>query len=136
MMYATALFIHILGWAQWMSGQLAVAGMLRREPVVGGETGRRLKPALRGMWITLAIGVVLTIAGAVWLILINPGFMRQGFVHTKILLALAEIGIWLGPLRRAWRDLDGDGPALPGYWFAASLVGFLAMIALGAYKPF
>lgn len=132
----TALFIHILGWAQWMGAHTALAGLLRKPALYQGETGPTLGGQLKALWVSLFIGVAMTGGGGIWLMVINPGFARSGFVHAKIMLAAILFFIALVPIRQASQNLADNGAPLKPVWFIVSVVGFTALIVLGVYKPF
>lgn len=132
-----ALLLHILGWAQWMTGQVAIAGLLRRGALFHEESGPALGAALKGLYVTMVIGAVMAIAAAFWSLQLNPGFWKMGFVHVKLTLAVGLLAIWLGPIRAALGRLErGEVRPLKGIWFGLSLAGFVVMIVLGALKPF
>ena len=134
-MYQLALFLHILGWAQWMTGQIALTGLLRR-PFYFTPEAANAKPTLKGLWVNTLIGVVMAVGAALWLVTMQPSLMRQGWLHSKILLAAVEIVIWLGPLRQAYNGVGTERPALSGAWFGVTLAGFIALIALAVFRPF
>ncbi|RMF12244.1 MAG: hypothetical protein D6761_13025 [Candidatus Dadabacteria bacterium] len=135
-MHDFALFLHILGWAQWMGAQTALAGLLRREALYDQPVGGTLAGQLRALWVTLFIGGFMAAGAGLWLVFITPPFARMGFVHTKLLLLIFELFVALVPLRAAHQRLSEGGAPLPGIWFGLSLAGFVAAIALGVFKPF
>lgn len=136
-MFRYALLLHILGWAQWGTGQIAIAGLLRRQTLFTEQGGPALGTALKGLYVTMVIGAVMSIAAAFWLLQITPALWKMGFVHTKLTLAVGLVAIWLGPLRAALGRLErGEVRPLKGVWFGLSLAGFIAMIVLGALRPF
>lgn len=131
------LLLHILGWAQWMTGQVAITGLLRRPGLFGEASGPALGAALKGLHVTLIVGAVMAVATAFWLLQITPPLWKMGFVHTKLTIGLVLIAVWLGPLRGALGRLErGEVRPLKGVWFGISLAGFIVMIALGALRPF
>lgn len=131
-------WLHILGWAQWMGAQLALAGLARRPELFGEEQGPRLAAALKGLRVTLAVGAVMTIGAALWMLVANPGWFRAGgWVHAKLTLFLVPLVIWLGPLRAALGRLDrGEVRPLGKPWFPVSLVAFILLITLAVLRPF
>ena len=131
-----ALFLHILGWAQWMGAQTALTGLLRRKALFDQPVGGTMAGQLRALWATLFFGGFLAAGAGLWLVFITPPFARMGFVHTKLLLLFFELFVALVPLRAAQQRLAEGGPPLRGVWFGLSLAGFVAAIALGVFKPF
>lgn len=130
-----ALYLHILGWVQWMGAQTALAGLLRRKALFAGQGAPILGKQLKGLWISLFIGVAMTGAGGIWLMAINPGFARSGFVHIKIMLSAILFFIALVPIRQANQNLEDNGAPLAQHWFWLSVLGFMALMYLGVFKP-
>jgi hypothetical protein len=118
-----------------MGAQTALAGLLRRKPLYDNQDSPILARQLRGLWISLFIGVVMTGAGGIWLMGVNPGYARSGFVHIKIMLSAILFFIALVPIRQANQNLEDNGPPLAQLWFWLSVLGFMALMYLGVFKP-
>lgn len=135
--FTVGLFVHILGWAQWMASQTALTGLLRREALYADGVRQPLSGQLRALWVALWIGAALTLIGAFSMLGAAPGWGKQGFVHVKFLLVFFELFIAAAPLKRTYRAFGTDAPVqLGGHWFGLTLAGFVAAMALGVFKPF
>ena len=82
-------------------------------------------------WLAVACGLAM-----LW---IFPGWLKQGWLHAKLLLVLALIGyhLYCGRLLRAFRD-DRNGHSHVWYrWFnEAPALALVAIVILVVIKPF
>ncbi len=124
----------------WIGGLLALASILGR---VGEEVGlprERLLGAVRTTYKSAAnIGAAITIVLGIILILMQPELMRQGWLHTKLLL-IAIILYYQWRLYRRIRQLEENPSQSSGGEFrmAHGIVSLLvlAILLLAMLKPF
>jgi len=85
------LFFHVLGVILWMGALFVVSRLLAEHAThpASGEVLTRLEQRLFGSIIHGGAAVV--IATGVLLVLNDPGFLRQGWLHAKLLLVLALV---------------------------------------------
>ena len=132
-MHSVALLIHILGWSQWMGAHTALAGLLRRDALYQCEAGPTVAGQLNALFITIFIGIAMTLFGGIWLMKLNPGYVRLGL--TKVFIALFLFFIAILPIRQAKFRLQEGGEPLSKIWFPLSLAGFTALVIIGVFKP-
>lgn len=85
------LFFHVLGVILWMGALFVVSRLLVEHTThpASGEALTRLEQRLFGSIVHGGAAVV--IATGVLLVLNDPGFLRQGWLHAKLLLVLALV---------------------------------------------
>ena len=81
------LALHIFGVIFWMGGLLMVTSLLARVPEEVGLPKERFLGAARGLFeSTINLGAAITIALGILLLIMEPTVLRQGWLHTKLLL--------------------------------------------------
>jgi putative membrane protein len=89
-MYALRGFIlalHIFGVIFWMGGLLMITSLLARVPEEVGLPKERFLGAARGLFeSTINLGAAISIVLGLAMILLEPGVLRQGWLHVKLLL--------------------------------------------------
>ncbi len=98
---AWILALHVFGVVLWMGSLLVLASMLRLvSEEVGVSKERFLVAARRLFEVSANGGALVTIGFGIWLILIDPAVLRQGWLHIKLLLVVAVIVIHARLYRR------------------------------------
>ncbi|MGO9605731.1 MAG: CopD family protein [Candidatus Binataceae bacterium] len=139
-LFGTVIALHLFGAIMWIGGLLALASILGR---VGEEVGlprERLLGAVRTTYKSAVnIGAAITIVLGIILILMQPEVMRQGWLHTKLLL-IAIILFYQWRLYRRIRQLEENPSQSSGGEFrmAHGIVSLLvlAILLLAMLKPF
>ena len=81
------LALHIFGVIFWMGGLLMLTSLLARVPEEVGLPKERFLGAARGLFeSTINLGAAITIALGILLLIMEPSVLRQGWLHTKLLL--------------------------------------------------
>ena len=85
------LFLHVLGVILWMGALFVVSRLLAEHAThpASGEALTGLEERLFGS--IVHGGAALVIATGVLLVLNDPGYLRQGWLHAKLLLVLALV---------------------------------------------
>lgn len=139
-LFGTVIALHLFGAIVWIGGLLALASILGR---VGEEVGlprERLLGAVRNSYKSAVnIGAAITIVLGVILILMQPEVLRQGWLHTKLLL-IAIILYYQWRLYRRIRQLEENPSQSSGGEFRMAH-GILSLLVLGILllailKPF
>jgi len=140
-MVAWTLVFHLIGLVFWLGSLLAVTHIMAAEagedlPAVRARLRRLASKLMRGL---AHPGAAIMIITGVLLVAQNPHYLRQHWLHAKLLLVAVLIGLDLRVYKRAGA-LGGDkaGPTrreCTAYHGAISLVFFLILI-LVLLKPF
>src|SRR5437660_7487968 len=86
-MLGGVLVLHLFGAIYWLGTILVVASMLGRlQEEVGVAKERFIVAARRMFRVGANAGAAVSIASGVALIVIEPDVLRQGWLHTKLLL--------------------------------------------------
>src|ERR1700733_11702060 len=81
------LALHIFGVIFWMGGLLMLTSLLARVPEEVGLPKERFLGAARGLFeSTINLGAAITIALGILLLIMEPSVLRQGWLHTQLLL--------------------------------------------------
>jgi putative membrane protein len=89
---AWILAFHVFGVILWMGSLLLLASLLGLVADEVGVSKERFLVAARRLFdISANGGALATIGFGIWLIFIDPGVLRQGWLHIKLLLVLGII---------------------------------------------
>jgi putative membrane protein len=95
------LALHVFGVILWMGSLLVLASMLGLVAEEVGVSKERFLGAARRLFDVSANGGALAAIGfGIWLILLDPGVLRQGWLHIKLLLVVGVIVIHARLYRR------------------------------------
>jgi protoporphyrinogen IX oxidase len=127
---AWILAFHVFGVVLWMGSLLVISSFLGLvSDEVGVSKERFLVAANRLMIFSANGGALATIAFGLWLILLDPVVMRQGWLHIKLALVLLIIVMHVRLYRRI-RALQSEPSAASRAEFAM-VHGILSLLLLG-----
>lgn len=131
---------HLFGAIVWIGGLLTLASVLARVPDEVGLPRERLLGAVRTSYrgAVNASAIVTIVLGAI-LIALQPEVMRQGWLHTKLLLVVLVLA-YQWQLYRRIRYLEENPSESSGREFrmahgVLSLL-VLAILVLAVLRPF
>jgi putative membrane protein len=83
------LVFHIFGVILWMGSLLVISSMMALLPdEVGAARERIVVIARRLFHVSSNIGAIVTVVFGIFIVLLNPAIMLQGWMHAKIALVL------------------------------------------------
>ena len=83
------LVFHLFGVILWIGSLLVISSMMALVPdEVGAARERVIVIARRLFHVSSNIGAIVTVVFGVFLVLLDPGVMRHGWMHAKIALVL------------------------------------------------
>jgi protoporphyrinogen IX oxidase len=138
---AWALVFHVIGFVFWMAGLLVVTQVMaahaeERSPEARSVLGRLEMKLLKGL---AHPGALITIGAGTVLIVMQPGYLRQSWLHAKLSLVAILIGMNLFLHMRARELRDERSTATPGQFrMLHGVVSalFLFIVILVMIKPF
>jgi putative membrane protein len=138
---AWALVFHVIGFVFWMAGLLVVTQVMaahaeERSPEAGSALKRLERKLLNGM---AHPGALIAIGAGTVLIVMQPGYLRQSWLHVKLSLVVIVIGMNLFLHMRAQELGDGRSKARPGQFrmlHGVISALFLIIVILVMIKPF
>jgi protoporphyrinogen IX oxidase len=112
---AWALVFHVIGFVFWMAGLLVVTQVMaahaeERSREAGSVLGRLEMKLLKGL---AHPGALITIGAGTVLIVMQPGYLRQAWLHAKLSLVAILIGMNLFLHMRAREFHDERSQAKP-----------------------
>ncbi len=138
---AWALVFHVIGFVFWMAGLLVVTQVMaahteERSPEARRALARLEMKLLYGM---AHPGALITIGAGIVLITLQPGYLRQSWLHAKLSLVLILIGtnLFLHMRAGALREEQPQGKS-GQYRMLHGIISalFLAIVILVMIKPF
>jgi|SRR5271167_5241278 len=138
---AWALVFHVIGFVFWMAGLLVVTQVMaahaeERSPEGGRVLGRLEMKLLKGL---AHPGALITIGAGIAVVVIQPGYLRQSWLHAKLSLVVILIGMNLFLHMRVRELGDGRSKVRPGQFrMLHGVVSalFLFIVILVMIKPF
>jgi putative membrane protein len=132
--------LHLFGAIVWIGGLLTLASVLARVPDEVGLPRERLLGAVRTSYRgAVNAGAIITIVLGAILIALQPEVMRQGWLHTKLLLVVLVLA-YQWQLYRRIRYLEENPGESSGREFrmAHGILSLLvlAILVLAVLKPF
>jgi putative membrane protein len=139
-LYGVVIAFHLFGVIMWIGGLLTLATVMARLPDEVGLPRERLVQTVRRTYRgAVNIGSIITILFGALIIVLNPPVMRQGWLHTKLLL-VAIILFYQWRLSRRIRYLEENPSESSGGEFrlAHGIISLLALaiLLLAVLKPF
>lgn len=137
---AWALVFHIFGIVFWIGGLLIVTQVLAMHSTEESPEGRR---AFERLEVKLLRGIAhpgaaIAVIAGIGILALEPAYLRQHWLHAKLLLVLILIGLDLLVFRRA-KQLNMGEKLTRGHFMmlhgAISLI-FLGILVLVMIKPF
>jgi putative membrane protein len=107
MLYDWIKALHLISVIAWMAGMLYLPRLFvyHADAVMGSELSETLKVMERRLLrFIINPAMIATFAFGIWLILLNPDIMKQGYMHVKLTLVLLMlvVHILLARYRRAF----------------------------------
>jgi len=100
---AWILALHVFGVIIWMGSLLVLASLMARVSEEVGVSKERFLGAARGLFDVSANGGALAAIGfGIWLIVLDPAVLHQGWMHIKLLLVVLVIVMHVRIYRRAY----------------------------------
>ena len=138
---AWALVFHVIGFVFWMAGLLVVTQVMaahaeERSAEAGSALKRLEMKLLNGM---AHPGALITIGAGAVLIVMQPGYLRQSWLHAKLSLVVILIGMNLFLHMRARELRDEPSKSRPGQFrmlHGVISALFLCIVILVMIKPF
>jgi len=138
---AWALVVHVVGFVFWMAGLLVLTSVMavhaeERSPEAGSALKRLEMKLLNGM---AHPGALITIGAGTVLIVIQPAYVHQSWLHAKLSLVVILIGMNLFLHMRARELADKPFKARPGQFrmlHGVISALFLIIVILVMIKPF
>ncbi len=127
---AWILAFHVFGVILWMGSLLVLSSLLGLVAEEVGVSKERFLVAARRLFDVSANGGALAAIGfGIWLIFIDPGVLRQGWLHIKLLLVLG-IFVMHARLYRRINALESEPSGANRREFAMTH-GILSILLLG-----
>ena len=138
---AWALVVHVVGFVFWMAGLLVLTQVMavhaeERSPEAGSALKRLERKLLNGM---AHPGALIAIGAGTVLIVMQPGYLRQSWLHAKLSLVVVLIGMNLLLHMRAKELRDERSKVRPGQFrmlHGVISALFLIIVILVMIKPF
>ncbi len=138
---AWALVFHIIGFVFWMGGLLAATQVLAMHTQ---ESSNEARETLRRLEMKLFKGIAhpgaaITVLAGIAVLILQPDYLHQGWLHAKLLLVVILIGLDLRAYLRARAFHDGKielGRRECKMLHGAISALFLAIVVLVMIKPF
>jgi len=107
MLYDWVKALHLIAVVSWMAGMLYLPRLFvyHANAVMGSELSETLKVMERRLLrFIINPAMIATFFFGIWLILLNPDIMKQGFMHVKLALVLlmVVVHVLLARYRRAF----------------------------------
>ena len=138
---AWALVVHVVGFVFWMAGLLVVTQVMaahagERSTEAGSALKRLERKLLNGM---AHPGALITIGAGTVLIVMQPAYLHQSWLHAKLSLVVILIGMNVFLHMRARELGDGRSKSIPGQFrmlHGVISAVFLIIVILVMVKPF
>jgi protoporphyrinogen IX oxidase len=138
---AWALVFHVIGFVFWMAGLLVVTQVMAAHaeepsPEAGRTLGKLEMKLLKGL---AHPGALITIGAGIVVLVLQPGYLRQRWLHAKLSLVVILIGMNVFLHLRAKQLHDEPSKAKPGQFrmlHGVISALFLGIIILVMIKPF
>jgi protoporphyrinogen IX oxidase len=138
-MLPVVIALHVFGVVTWVGGLLTLASLLARVPEEVGVAKERIIVATRRLAFGIHIGAAITIVLGIGLIFMEPGVIKQGWLHIKLLLVVILLYFHYRFFSRATALENDPASAARGEFMmihgvvSLILIGILLLVML---KPF
>ncbi len=132
--------LHIIFMVTWFAGLFYLPRLFVYHAASDDAVSlARFSLMEKRLFILMTLGGLLTTAFGIWLIVAEPGLLRQGWLHAKLLLVALLIGyhVWCWRLHRelatgsSWRSAN---------WFRvfneAPTIALVGIVLLAVLRPF
>ncbi|HUA35580.1 MAG TPA: CopD family protein [Candidatus Binataceae bacterium] len=138
-MLAVVIALHVFGVITWVGGLLTLASLLARVPEEVGVAKERIIVVTRRLGLGVHLGAAITIVLGIALIFMEPGVIKQGWLHLKLTLVVILLYFHYRFFSRAAQLENDPSRATRGEFMmihgivSLLLVGILLLVML---KPF
>lgn len=133
--------LHIIFVITWMAGifylpRLFVYHAMSEDQVSKDRFKIMERKLYRGIMMP---SMILTLVFGIWLILLIPGYLQQGWLHAKLtfVIGLVVYHFWCGQIMKRFRD---DANVKSHVWFRwfneAPVIALFVIVILVVVKPF
>lgn len=134
--------LHLIAVISWFAGLLYLPRLFVHHAMVPAEdtpTHERLKIMERKLFGMTCIAGVATVALGLWLLMIVPAWVTQGWLQLKLVFVLALIGynVYCGRLVKVFAaDKNTRSHVWYRYFNEAPTLALIAIVILAVVKPF
>ncbi len=141
MLYAWVKAFHIIAMVTWFAAIFYLPRLYVYHAMADDAPGNdRFKIMERKLYNGIMNpSAVVTVALGIWLLILAPGWLGQGWMHAKLALVVVLIGyhLWCGRILRTFRD---DANTRSHVWYRvfneAPVLLLVAIVILVVVKPF
>ncbi len=140
-MYLWVKAFHLIAVITWFAGMFYLPRLFGYHAMGEDDTGRaRLAIMERKLYRGIMTpSAVVAVALGLWLVVLAPGWMTQGWLHVKLALVVVLIGyhLYCGHLVRAFREGRNRRSDVWYRWFnEIPVLVLVAIVVLVIVKPF
>lgn len=140
MLYPWIKALHVVFVVAWFAGLFYLPRLFVYHAATTDAPGdARFKLMERRLYALMTLAAVLATGLGIWLLLLETGWLRQGWLKAKLVLVagLVVYHIWCGRLLSAFRDGRNAHGARWYRWFnELPTLGLAAIVVLVVVKPF
>jgi putative membrane protein len=132
--------LHIIFMVTWFAGLFYLPRLFVYHAASEDQVSRdRFVIMERRLFKLMTLGALATTAFGIWLIVVQPGLLTQGWLHAKLLLVALLVGfhVWCWPLHR---QLATNTSLRSANWFRVfnevPTLGLVGIILLAVLRPF
>jgi protoporphyrinogen IX oxidase len=138
---AWTLVFHIIGFVFWMAGLLVTTQVLSQHAEEPAPEARRALGFLeRRLLNGIALpGAIITIGAGILVVVEQPGYLRETWLHMKLALVLILIGLNVAVYLRAKAFRSGETELTRReckIWHGLISLVFLGIVVIVMIKPF
>jgi putative membrane protein len=140
MSYPLLKAIHVIFMVTWFAGLFYLPRLFIYHVEADDPAGRqRFCVMERKLFIIMTIGAVATAAFGIWMLTVNAGLLRTGWIHAKLTAVAALIGyhVWCWRLIRRFAADENPHSSRWLRWFnEAPALALVTIVVLAYLKPF
>jgi putative membrane protein len=142
MLFLLVKALHIVSMVAWFAGLFYLPRLFayHAEATSGGEAARMLEVMERRLLrIIMNPAMIATLAFGIWLLVLEPGWLQQGWLHAKLTIVVLLVALHMA--MAAWRRALVEGRNRHGARFfrivnEAPTLALLLIVVLVVVKPF
>jgi len=142
MLYDWVKALHVISMVAWMAGLLYLPRLFvyHTQAQVGSIQSDTFKIMERRLLKAIMNpAMIATFVFGIWMLVMNPALLSQGWIHAKLLLVLAMAGTH-GAMGRWRKDFEADRNARPQRFYRIAnevpTVLMIAVVILAIVRPF
>lgn len=140
MLYPWIKALHVVFVVAWFAGLFYLPRLFVYHAATTDAPGdARFKLMERRLYALMTLAAVLATGLGIWLLLLETGWLRQGWLKAKLVLVagLVVYHIWCGRLLSAFRDgRNAHGERWYRWFNELPTLGLAAIVVLVVVKPF